>query len=81
MDVTELRARQTPLKERYRSDPETARTPLSATADWREPGITSTVETWAGPARAGRSHDGKLLIAGAVEIKGKGPGRAGSGSR
>jgi transposase-like protein len=27
------------------------------------------------PARPGRSHDGKLLIAGAVEIKGKGPGR------
>jgi hypothetical protein len=28
------------------------------------------------PARPGRSHDGKLLVAGAVEIKGKGPGRA-----
>src|ERR671926_906529 len=27
------------------------------------------------PVRPGRSHDGKLLIAGAVEIKGKGPGR------
>jgi hypothetical protein len=27
------------------------------------------------PARPGRSHDGKLLIAGAVEIRGKGPGR------
>src|SRR3954463_7596345 len=27
------------------------------------------------PARPGRSHDGKLLVAGAVEIKGKGPGR------
>jgi Transposase zinc-ribbon domain len=27
------------------------------------------------PARPGRSHDGKLLIAGAVEIEGKGPGR------
>jgi ISXO2-like transposase domain/Transposase zinc-ribbon domain len=26
--------------------------------------------------RPGRSHDGKLLIAGAVEIRGKGPGRA-----
>jgi len=53
MDVTELRERQAPLKDRYRSDPDRARTPLSATADWREPGITSTVETWAGPARAG----------------------------
>ena len=28
------------------------------------------------PVRPGRSHDGKLLLAGAVEIKGKGPGRA-----
>src|ERR671932_809625 len=27
------------------------------------------------PARPGRSHDGKLLLAGAVEILGKGPGR------
>ncbi len=53
MDITELRARQAPLKEQYRSDPDAARTALSATADWREPGITSTVDTWAGPARAG----------------------------
>jgi hypothetical protein len=27
------------------------------------------------PARPGRSHDGKLLLAGAVEIEGRGPGR------
>src|SRR3954465_10372899 len=27
------------------------------------------------PVRPGRSHGGKLLVAGAVEIKGKGPGR------
>jgi transposase-like protein len=27
------------------------------------------------PARPGRSHEGKLLVAGAVEIEGKGPGR------
>src|SRR3954453_21315405 len=27
------------------------------------------------PARPGRSHDGKLLVAGAVEIRGAGPGR------
>jgi hypothetical protein len=27
------------------------------------------------PVRPGRSHDGKLLVAGAVEIKGEGPGR------
>ena len=28
------------------------------------------------PARPGRSHDGRLLVAGAVEIRGKRPGRA-----
>src|SRR5689334_2651472 len=28
-----------------------------------------------GPVRPGRSHDGKLLLAGAVEIRGAGPGR------
>src|SRR3954447_9065313 len=28
------------------------------------------------PARPGRSHDGELLVAGAVEIRGEGPGRA-----
>src|SRR3954462_4042053 len=27
------------------------------------------------PARPGRSHEGRLLVAGAVEIRGKGPGR------
>src|SRR4029077_14008847 len=27
------------------------------------------------PARPGRAHEGKLLVAGAVEIRGKGPGR------
>jgi uncharacterized OsmC-like protein len=53
VDVTELRARQAPLKERYRNAPDSARTPLSATADWREPGITTTVDGWAAPVRAG----------------------------
>jgi uncharacterized OsmC-like protein len=53
MDVGELRARQAPLKERYRSDPASARTPVSATADFRDDGITATVDGWAGPVRAG----------------------------
>jgi uncharacterized OsmC-like protein len=53
VDVTELRARQAPLKERYRDDPAAARTGISATADWREPGITATVDGWAGAVRAG----------------------------
>jgi uncharacterized OsmC-like protein len=53
MDVTELRARQAPLKDRYRDDPAAARTPIAATADWRDDGITATVDGWAGPVRAG----------------------------
>lgn len=53
MDVTALRARQAPLKQRYRDDPAAARTPVAADADWREDGITATVDGWAGPVRAG----------------------------
>jgi uncharacterized OsmC-like protein len=53
MDATTLRAQQAPLKQRYRDDPSSARTPLSASGDFAEPGITATVQTWAGPVRAG----------------------------
>ena len=53
MDASGLRALQTPLKQRYRSDPASARTPLSARADYRDDGITCTVDSWAGPVRAG----------------------------
>jgi uncharacterized OsmC-like protein len=53
VDVTELRARQAPLKERYRAEPEAADTRATATADWRDPGITATVDGWAGPVRTG----------------------------
>lgn len=53
MDVAELRARQAPLKERYRADPASAETPVGATADFRDDGITATVDGWAGPVRAG----------------------------
>jgi uncharacterized OsmC-like protein len=53
MDATTLRALQAPLKDTYSSDPSTARTPLSARADYRDPGVTTTVEGWAGPIRAG----------------------------
>ena len=44
---------QAPLKQRYRDDPSTAITPLSASGAFSEPGITATVQTWAGPVRAG----------------------------
>lgn len=53
MDASALRATQAPLKEQYRSDPDSARTPVRARADFRDPGLTCSVEGWAGTARAG----------------------------
>jgi uncharacterized OsmC-like protein len=53
MDAAALRELQAPLKRQYRDDPESARTPLAATAAYGDPGITCTVESWAGPVRAG----------------------------
>jgi uncharacterized OsmC-like protein len=53
MDASGLRAIQAPLKERYRDDPGSASTPLGATAQWSEPGITCTVDGFAGSVRAG----------------------------
>jgi len=53
MDATTLRELQAPLKARYKSDPAAADTPISARGDYRDPGITCTVEGWAGPVRAG----------------------------
>jgi uncharacterized OsmC-like protein len=53
MDVAELRELQAPLKQAYREDPASARTPMQATATFTDPGITATVQTWAGPVRAG----------------------------
>jgi uncharacterized OsmC-like protein len=53
MDREQLRARQAPLKQRYGDDPGSARTEVTARASFAEPGITCTVDTWAGPVRAG----------------------------
>jgi uncharacterized OsmC-like protein len=53
MDSSTLRSLQAPLKERYRSDPAAARTPLTASADFAEAGVTCTVAGFAGPVRAG----------------------------
>src|SRR4051794_9809642 len=53
MDSTKLRELQAPVKARYRADPNAARTPLAARADYRDAGITCTVDGWAGPVRAG----------------------------
>lgn len=53
MDAVTLRETQAPLKERYRADPALARTPAQARGDFRDDGITCTVDGWAGPVRAG----------------------------
>jgi uncharacterized OsmC-like protein len=53
MDAAALRELQAPLKQRYRDDPDSARAHLHAEADFSDDGITCTVQTWAGPARAG----------------------------
>lgn len=53
MDAAELRALQAPLKQGYRDDPASACTTMEARASFAEPGVTATVQTWAGPVRAG----------------------------
>lgn len=54
MDAETLRARQAPLKEKYQADPASALVVSGATGDYRDPGITTTVDGWAGPVRAGQ---------------------------
>jgi uncharacterized OsmC-like protein len=53
MDAAELRALQAPLKDKYRTEPATAVTPLHANGDFSTHGITAVVSGWAGPVRAG----------------------------
>jgi len=53
MDATSLRALQRPLKDQYREDPAQAVVTLYAEGRLDGDGVTCTVDTWAGPARAG----------------------------
>jgi uncharacterized OsmC-like protein len=53
MDAATLRELQAPLKQRYRDDPLSSRTPLEAVASFETDGITTSVQTWSGPVRAG----------------------------
>jgi len=53
MDAATLRAIQAPLKELYREEPDEALVHLTARADWRDPGITTSVDVWSGRTRAG----------------------------
>jgi uncharacterized OsmC-like protein len=53
MDSSTLRELQAPLKQRYRDEPESAITALRAAGTFDDAGITCTVQSWAGPIRAG----------------------------
>ena len=53
MDATALRERQSPLKQQYREDPASARTPVGAYGTFESPGISCSVSTWSGITRAG----------------------------
>ena len=51
------------------------RSPLDGLVEVDETGLPFRAKGEPVAAEPGRSHDGKLLVAGAVEIRGKGPGR------
>ena len=63
MDAAALRALQAPLKQKYRDDPDSARAHLEASADFSDDGITCTVQTWAGPTRAGWNSASASILA------------------
>src|SRR3954452_16925322 len=57
MDTTDaeaLRTRQAPLKQQYKAHPDSALVTSGATGNYRDPGITATIDGWAGPIRAGQ---------------------------
>lgn len=68
MDTDELRARQAPLKKRYKQDPESAVVILRADAELDQAGISCRVETGRAIARAGlhpaTGGDGDLACSG-----------------
>lgn len=53
MDASALRDLQAPLKQRYRDDPPSSRTPIGADASFDADGVTASVVTWSGTTRAG----------------------------
>ncbi|GAA4304627.1 OsmC family protein [Klenkia terrae] len=53
MDAAALREMQAPIKQRYKDDPAAALAHLHAAGDFRDEGITATIDTWSGPQRAG----------------------------
>jgi hypothetical protein len=57
------------------------RSPLSGLVEVDETSLPFRTQDDPVEPGPGRSHDGKLLVAGAVEIEGRGPGRTRLGSR
>jgi uncharacterized OsmC-like protein len=53
MDREQIKANQKALREKYLAEPESATTPLDGYGDFSDEGVTCTVQTWAGPVRAG----------------------------
>ncbi|WP_029137657.1 OsmC family protein [Nakamurella lactea] len=53
MEAAELRALQKPVKDAYRDDPAKATVRKTVEGRFTADGITCTVDTWAGPTRAG----------------------------
>lgn len=53
MDSQTLRALQAPLKAAYRDHPTAALVEIQALGDFRDGGLTCTVDGWGGPVRAG----------------------------
>src|SRR4051812_37970292 len=61
------------LRKLWRAMVDPEREPLAGLVEVDEP--SPLFRAKGEPVRPGRSHEGKLLLAGAVEIRGKGPGR------
>src|SRR3712207_5867984 len=64
------------LRKLRRAMVDPGREPLAGLVEVDETSIPFRTKDEPAAARPGRAHEGKLLIAGAVEIVGKGPGRA-----
>ncbi len=64
------------LRKLRRAMVDPGREPLAGLVEVDETGLSFRAGDGPAERRPGRSHDGRLLIAGAVEIRGKAPGRA-----
>ena len=60
MDAATLRELQKPLKQQYRDDPASARTPIEAEASFESKPVTASVQTWAEPPLVIRTSTGAV---------------------